>query len=290
MVKSVDQGFREFHSRLTPTGTESEAAKRHRASIKSCLEGNFGITNFFRTGSFGNGTSIRGYSDVDYFAVIPNENLTNNSGTTLRKVRTALDLRFPNTGVMVRTPAVVVPFGTDASETTEIVPAEDMGIGTTGYKIYDIPDFNEEWMKSSPTAHNRWITSVHQELGNKVKPLVRFLKAWKYFRNVPISSFYLELRVTKFASGESHIIYSYDVRSILKLLWDNQLAAIQDPMKVSGNVYPCLTDTKKRDALSKLWAALTRANKAREAETEEKIQDAFYWWNLLYEGHFPSYR
>ena len=290
MVKSVEQGFREFHSRLTPTGTESEAAMRHRASIKSCLEGNFDMTHFFRTGSFGNGTSIRSYSDVDYFAVIPRENLTNNSGTTLRKVRNALDRRFRNTGVMVRTPAVVVPFGTDASETTEVVPADDMSIGTSGYKIYDIPDFNEGWMKSSPTAHNRWITSVHQELGNKVKPLVRFIKAWKYFRNVPISSFYLELRATKYASGEEYIEYSIDVRNIIKRLYDNQLAAIQDPMRVSGYVYPCSTDTKKRETLSKLETALIRANKAREAEREEKIEDAFYWWNLLYDGYFPSYR
>ena len=33
------------------------------------------MTNFFRSGSFGYGTSVSAYSDVDYFAVIPSVNL-----------------------------------------------------------------------------------------------------------------------------------------------------------------------------------------------------------------------
>ena len=107
MVKTVEEEFRVFHGRLTPTGGEAEAAKRHRASIEACLKENFEITRFFRTGSLGNGTSIRWYSDVDYFASIPRENLKQKSSATLREVRDALDARFPNTGVAVRTPAVL---------------------------------------------------------------------------------------------------------------------------------------------------------------------------------------
>jgi len=292
MAKTVSEGFREFHSRLTPTGTESEAASRHRASIKACLESNFGMTRFFRTGSFGNGTSIRGYSDVDYFAVIPRENLNDNSSTTLRRVRNALDAKFPYTGVTVRTPAVLVPFGTDASESTEVVPADFIEKSSKGYNIYDIPNAEEGWVRSSPSTHNTWITDINHKkaLMHKVKPLIRFLKAWKYFQNVPISSFHLELRVTKYASGEEYIVYSIDVRNVLGQLWDKQLAALQDPMEISGYIQPCSTEAKKRDALSKLQTALSRAKKAREAEKAEKIADAFYWWNLLFDGYFPAYR
>ena len=67
-----------------------------------------------------------------------------------------------------------------------------------------------------------------EKLGWKVKPLVRFIKAWKYFKQVPISSFYLELRVAKYADGESSIVYYIDVERILAWLWDIQLAALQD--------------------------------------------------------------
>ena len=120
MPRTVDEGFREFLKRLTPSGVESGKARLHRASIESCLKKNLGMTRFFRTGSFGNATSISGFSDVDYFASIPRKNLHKMSTNSLRKVRDVLALRFPNTGVRVNCPSVTVPFGQAVSETTEV--------------------------------------------------------------------------------------------------------------------------------------------------------------------------
>lgn len=288
LTKTVEEGFKIFHGWLTPTGGESEAAKRHRISIKDCLENNFGMTRFFRSGSFGNGTSISGYSDVDYFAEIPRENLKQDSNYTLIKIRDVLDIRFPNTGVTIRTPAIVIPFGSSRSEKTEVVPADYIK-KENDYEIYDIADGNKEWMKACPDAHNVYVARVNERLGNKVKPLVRFLKAWKYYKKVDISSFYLELRVAKYAEDQDYIEYSVDLKNILKLLSDKQLAAIQDPMGISGYIQPCSTDVKKNDALSKLETALARAQKARNAELSGDIGDAFYWWNLLFDEQFPTY-
>ena len=288
MATTVDEGFRVFLGSLTPTGTESDAAKRHRTSISECLKSNFGMTRFFRTGSFGNGTSIRGYSDVDYFAGVPREQLTQLSTNTLQKVRYALDARFPNTGVVVRTPAVVVPFGTDASETTEVVPAEYLR-DEQSYAIYNMPDVGGGWMRASPDAQLAYVAYWDEKLAGKVRPLVRFLKAWKYFRDVPISSFYLEMRTAKYASTESSIVYSIVVRNLLKQLWDCQLAAAQDPTVVGGYIHACDSEARLKDASSKLESALIRADKARDAEANEHIDDAFYWWRLLYNDEFPAY-
>lgn len=289
MTKTIDEGFRTFLGRLTPSDSYSEAAKNHRASIEARLKQDFDLLRFFRTGSYGNGTSIQGYSDVDYFASIPRKKLNSNSDYTLRLVRDALDNRFPNTGVKVDTPAVLVPFGKDASESTEVVPADYIETNKDGHFIYEIADRAGGWMKTSPDAHNAYVAKINDKLGGKVKPLIRFLKAWKCYKNVPILSFYLELRVAKYAEGEKSIVYSIDVKNILKLLWDNQLAAMQDPAGISGYIYPCSTEAKKTDALSKLSTALVRAQKAREAESSEKIKDAFDWWDLLYDNKFPSY-
>lgn len=289
MPRTVDEGFRVFHARLTPSSSESDAAKSHRASIESRLKNDFGLLRFFRTGSFGNGTSISGYSDVDYFASLPNDQLTRSSDYTLTKIRNALDLRFPNTGVRVNCPAIKVPFGTVESEITEVVPVGYVGNTEDGHHVYDIPNCSDGWMRSSPDAHNAYVRQQDERLGRKVKPLVRFIKAWKYFRQVPISSFYLELRVAKFAEGESSILYSIDVKRALRRLYENNLAAIQDPMGVSGYIYPCTSDVKLEDARSKLSTAVGRAEKAYEAEQGGKIDDAFYWWRLLYDDWFPTY-
>jgi hypothetical protein len=288
MPRTINEGFTDFLSKLTPTSVESEAAKNHRASIKACLESNFGLQHFFRSGSFGNGTSIAGHSDVDYFACIPSCYLSQNSETFLTQVRNALDRGFPRTGVRVSCPAVKVPFGTEAKESTEIVPAWHIETSKNGYRTYGIPDCSGGWMRSSPDAHNDYVRYIDNKLNAKLKPLVRFIKAWKYYRQVPISSFYLELRVAKYAEQESSIVYDIDIKQIFTLLSNNELAKMQDPMGISGYIYPCSTQAKLEEAKSKLATALYRAEKAVAAR-DDNVQDAFDWWNLLYNYNFPNY-
>ncbi len=288
MPRTIDEGFRDFLAKLTPLSGETAAATRHRRSIEQCIRTHFGLNRFWRTGSFGNGTSISGYSDVDYMASIPTKKLKQNSTTSLTELRNALAARFPNTGVRSACPAVVVPFGTYRKETTEVTPA-DWVAKSGDYPVYEIPDCDAGWMKSSPDAHNSYVREIDKSLSNKVRPLVRFIKAWKYFRDVPISSFYLELRVAKYASGESLILYATDVEFLFRELKRVGLAKIQDPMGVSGYVSPCRTSAQLNDAKSKLATAATRAKKAKEAEENGNIRDAFYWWNLLFDGKCPSY-
>lgn len=288
MPRTIAEGFRDFLTKLTPSGTESDSAKSHRASVEARLKRDFGLLRLFRIGSFGNGTSISGYSDVDYLASLGRTTLTSDSTYSLGKIRDALTDRFPNTGVRVSCPAIVIPFGTRKSETTEIVPGDYIE-KKNEFAIYDIPDCARGWMRASPEAHLAYVAAVNDKLNGKVKPLVRFIKAWKCFQSVPISSFYLELRVAKYSAGESSIIYDIDILQILKLLWDGQLASMQDPMGVSGYIDACKTESFRKDALSKLSTAYTRAIKAREAAANDNISVAFDWWRLIYGEQFSSY-
>jgi len=290
MAKTIAEGFNTFHSWLTPTVTESEKAKKHRASIKACIEANFGLNRFFRTGSFGNGTSISSYSDVDYFASIPRDKLKQNSSLTLQELKKVLDSRFPSTGIRIDAPAVVAPFGDELAETTEIVPADFLYLSERHKKnVYDIPDGLGGWMRSSPDSHNYYVDYYNTKLNKKLKPLIRFIKAWKYYRDVPISSFYLEIFVTRYASNEESIVYSIDTKSIFKRLQDSLLADISDPMGISGNIRACVNDEKKTDVLTKLKRAVDRSSNAVSAENASRISDAFDWWNKVYNDCFPSY-
>ena len=289
MARTVTQGFLKFLENLTPTPGESKAAAEHRASIRQCLENNFSVKRFFETGSFGNDTSISGYSDVDYFVSIPRRRLKANSENTLAAVRDALDTRFPRTGVGVRCPAVRIPFGT-AKETTEVVPADFMYKSRRGYRIYEIPDCNGKWMPSSPEAHNSYVTRIDTAKDYQVKPLVRFMKAWKYYQGVPISSFYLEIRVSRWASTlTGPIVYDRDVYALFSLLMEKELRRISDPMRISNSIAACSTEAKLETALSKLETAHSRARKAYDARLKGNTEEAFEWWDLLYNGGFPSY-
>lgn len=289
MPKTVEEGFRIFHGRLTPTGGETEAAKRHRASVKSCLESNFGITSFHRIGSFGAGTSVRNYSDVDFLACVPTEFLSSDSKRSLWDVWNALDTRFPNTGVGIKSPAIYVPFGEGASESIDVVPADWRYTTQSGFRVYDIADGDGGWLKTSPDAHKAYVDYVNERLGGKVKPLIRFVKAWRYYREVPIYPFYLEMAVARYAADEREIVYSYDVKAVLGKLLRNGLSAMQDPMGATGYIRPCSSENRKDDALSRLNTAYGRAEKARACEDAGSAEDAFGWWDLLFNYSFPAY-
>lgn len=288
MPRTIEQGFNDFLTKIKATPAENAATVSHRASISACLESNFGLKRFTRIGSFGNGTNISGYSDVDYLACLPTSSLRRSSTYSLSLVRDALMTRFPNTGVRVSTPAIVCPFGQYKSQDTEIVIA-DFVREENGHKLYEIADGGDGWMRICPDAHNAYVAAVDRRHGGKVKPLIRFIKAWNFYRDVPIRSFYLEMRVAKYADGESAIIYDIDVARILSMLHGNGLAAMKDPTGFVGYIFPCKTEVFKVDALSKLNTAATRAEKARIAGAKGHIKDAFDWWCLLYNGKFASY-
>ena len=142
-------------------------------------------------------------------------------------------------------------------------------------------------MKASPQAHNAYVKRENDRLGGKLKPLIQLVKAWKFYNNVPITSFYLELRVTKYAEKETVIVYDIDLKNIIKHLVDINLASIIDPMGISGYVSACSTEAKKIDSLSKLNTGLSRSVKAVE-HRENDLDKAFYWWNMFYNYNFPN--
>jgi len=285
--RSVAEGFDLFLTWLTPYETETASAASHRTSIEGCLKRNYTLKGFWRTGSFGNGTSVSGYSDVDYFACVATDDLKRDSSVSLRLLKERLQATFPKTPIRVSSPAVVVEFGTCDWERYEIVLADYVKDHNT-HKVYNIADGTAGWMKASPDAHKAFVRSMETKFTGKGRALVRFMKAWKYYCNVPVSSFYLELRVTEYAGGKSSIIYPIDVCRALSHLRSKALAAMQDPMGVSGLIPAFATDAKKQDALSKLEMAYSRAVKAIEADKNSKTEDAFYLWGLVFGGQFPS--
>ncbi|GEN29655.1 hypothetical protein HVA01_33010 [Halovibrio variabilis] len=288
-TRSVNKGFRDFHRVLIPRSYESGKASSHKSSITRRLELKFYLTQLFYSGSANNGTSISGHSDVDFFASIPTKKLKNHSSSSLREVKESLQVRYPSTSVYVDSPAVVLDFGSGSWDTAEVIPADYLRKTTENKNVYHIPDGSGGWLESSPNTHNAYVTAQNNRLGKNLKPLIRFVKAWKYYNNVPISSFYLELRIAKLMEAESTIVYDIDVNSILKKLFDCDLAPIRDPKGISGLISSCSSYANKETALSKLQSAKIRAQKAREAESSGNIREAFAWWDKVFSGKFPSY-
>ena len=145
-------------------------------------------------------------------------------------------------------------------------------------------------MRTCPEAHNAYVREADKRLKGKLKHLIRFVKAWKYLCDVPIYSFYLELRITKYAESEKYIDYPRDIARFLALLCRGKLAQLQDPLGISGYIPASATNIKLRDALSKTSTALKRSIRANEFEDKGRTKMAFSMWRLLYDPKkFPSY-
>lgn len=293
MPRTINEGFRDFLTSLTPSDVETIAAKSHRNSIKECLSTNFTLTHFFRSGSFGNGTSIRGYSDTDYFAVIDPHDLDNDSTSSLITIRDILAKRFSTTTVQRNCPAISLDFDNGA-ERTEITPAffirTEKPNRTTSIDVYGMPNCNNsKWMESIPDAHTEYVRKIDYQYDNKVKPLIRFIKAWKFYNDVPIRSFYLEMRIAKFALDQEYIEYEIDILCALRYLRNSALAPMHDPLEISHMIGANSTENNRLISISKLNTAISYAEKSIEAKKNGDIKEAFEQWNYLFYGNFPSY-
>ena len=288
MATSANEGFRTFIGWLAPTQADRAKASSHRSTIEAKLDNVYGIYRMFQSGSFSHATGIKGYSDVDYFVSLKSSQPLLSS-SILNSIRNALQERFPYTTIRVSRPAVVLEFG-NGYETCEIIPAYANSSITDNIMRFEIPGVATEWLQSTPEAHIKYVNECNTIPGNGyAKAFVRLIKAWKYYRSVPISSFYLEMRAASYIARQEKVIYAYDLYYFLKELKNNGLADMNDPTGSTGRILACSSESNRTDALSKLETAVTRAGNALDSHRNNKEADAFYYWGQLFNGHFPAY-
>jgi hypothetical protein len=289
MARSVNEGFETFLGRLVPTQAQRDAGASHRATVKSALGSRLSVLNFFETGSFSNGTGVRNYSDIDVLVSLGHAQ-PNSSYTALEWIKDALSARFPTTSVVIRRPAVAVRFG-GGYETWEVIPGFLTSRGTKSQYVYDIPgpSAGAAWIDAAPREHLAYVDEANKKPHKgDAKKLARLIKAWKYYCNVPISSFYLEMRCAQHINTQTSYINIWDVCMLLEKLNGHQLAAMNDPSGAAGRIVACSSDSTRVDALSKLNTAAGRARKALDASRISDPDTAFYYLNLLFGGGFPA--
>jgi predicted nucleotidyltransferase len=288
MARTVGQAFDVFLKRLTPTAAQREAGASHRVSVKAALEARLEVSRFLETGSFSHGTGVRNHSDIDLLVSLK-EGKPTSSYSALERVKNALSSRFPSTPVRIRRPAVAVEFG-GGYETWEVIPGYITGRGGRAL-VYDVPSpkVGGAWIDSAPDEHLTYVNEANKKPDKgDAKALARLMKAWKYYRNVPVSSFYLEMQAARYVKGINAYIHVWDLCLLLERLHGNELAAMNDPSNASGRIRACSSDSTRADALSKLKRAASRARKALDAYKGDDEADAFYYLDLLFNGKFPS--
>jgi hypothetical protein len=281
---TINQHFVNLLSTLTPTTAEKTGYASHRTSIESKLGSSFSVTTTMETGSFRSGTGVRYHTDLDILAAIPSAYQKDNSYNMLLAIKQALQERYGESGIFIRTPSVKCNFS--GNKTIEITPGYYQYRTNDGYNVYKIPDFDGGWQIAAPSAHIAYVNEINNKLDKKVKHVIRLIKDIKYSYNIPISSFYLEMRTAKYCDGESFISYAEDVHNTLNKLVNDGLASMQDPTGIAGYIEPCSTDAKKTEALSNLTSARNRAKWAIEEEKAGNHAKALEWWSKVFNRSF----
>lgn len=291
MVQTVEDGFEHLLARLAPLAMEGRMAQRHRRSIGACLRARFDGARLIPTGSRGRGTALRQYSDADYFIVIPRGLITNDSAEMLKRVRTALRCRFPKSAISVSKPAVIVPFGPKGRESLDVVPAVFAAKKADGPYVFDIPDGSGGWIRSSPGAHKAYVRAMDESHEHRVKQLIMLMKTWKVQCKVPVRSFYLEMRVARYASTVKRIDYARGIERVLEnMISPNGLVALRDPTDARAVIMPCMTRQQEQQALKKANRALVRAAAARKSAASGNMRKAVERWDQFFNHTFSAYK
>jgi len=288
MARTVTQAFDEFLTRLTPLESEREARTKHRDGVEAALRSSMEVGRFLEIGSFHHGTGIRRHCDVDLLICIKSAK-PGSSDTALGWVKNALTASFPNTRVRTSRPAVTIEFA-NGNETWKVIPAFSAGRGEESVRVYEIPGPETGWMGTAPEAHAGYLNEINSigKISGGAKKLARLARAWRYYNEVPISSFYLEMRAAEYISGEETHIPVWDICGLLQKLDQIGLAAMKDPKTVAGQFDACLIPRDREEAVSKLRRGANRARKAIEAYHKEEMDEVFYYLDLLFGGNFPA--
>lgn len=208
---------------MTPDEAARTAAARHREEIEDWLTSDLGIIRMRETGSWHHGTALHRFSDVDYFVTMPGPRPINSS-TALETLRASLARGLSGALAVPDRPAVRLRFFDDGPD-VEITPAYFRDTDD-----YDIPDPDSTgWIRSNPAVHLAYVDQAQQKTNSRAKGLIRLVKTWKAWNQVPLSSFYLEMRTAQYALGNEPIIYDWDLRDFFKGLSSNGLREMNDP-------------------------------------------------------------
>ncbi len=247
-VKSYLEGRVDYYR---PTQDGLATARSRYNAIYNRLNDDH-VVSMFETGSMTHGTGLWFHSDVDYFVRFYGTRPT--PDTALGNIKASMQKLYPSTSIRVSRPAVKLDFTNGVK--VELVPAYPTGVADE-YWIPD-PTDRSKWMKSAPDKHLQYVSAAQKTQPN-TKSAIRLLKIWKSMKQVPVSSFYLEMRMAKYMTAQtSPVGLESAVRAVVGQLSTSGFASLQDPTSYAGLLHACSTSTYRETAKLKVATAHSR--------------------------------
>ncbi len=288
MPRTVAQGFDELRSRLEITDLQASTVSTRQQNVRDAVKKELVVLDDFLTGSYMRNTMIAplANADIDVFFVLSSEYYkADGQQYLLEKMRDVLKKTYTTPQVSRNGQAVTIFF---KDFEVDVVPAFNLQGG--GYLIAD--SVLKRWISTDPKKHIDLWSQANKAHDYTLIPFFKMLKAWNKKNGSALRSFHLECLGLKVLEGYAITYYP----SALSYFFGNAPAwikrALPDPAGVGYNldVGKYLdTNDKINDVISRLETAYTRATKAEEYAAKEKIEDAYYYWRLIFDDYFPAY-
>lgn len=292
-MPTINQAFTKLGSNLEITAIQSSTVSTRQANVRNAIESSFSIEESFLSGSYSRACMISplSKSDIDIFFVLGEDHhlyfTENKPAKLLNDIRAVLLKTYPKTPSISRNGQAVTISFTDFK--VDVVPCFYRSGG--GYLIPNTY-WGPNWIATDPKSHNSIYTQANRNHSGNFKPFVKMLKGWNRSNGNFFESFHLEELARKVFLYNG--IQNYPVA--LRYFWNHGEELldkkIQDP---AGSQYnediAAYLDTRKKweEGQSRFRTAYTRANKAIEYASKNRIVEAYGEWKKIFGDYFPSY-
>jgi len=289
-MSTVAERFNKFLSNIQLTSAQIQDAQTKYNGVCKKLHDHYydfsydGSTKLL-VGSYGKNTAIAPPTDIDILFIMPYEEFDrydsysgNGQSQLLQDIKNILLEKYPDTSMRGDGQVVMVNF---VSYNVEVIPGFLLKNGN-----YYIPDTHSGggWKETSPKSEMENLTSSNKRSNGNTIKLIKMIKAWKYYCNVPIKSLVIELRAVNFLKkwkyyDKSSTYYDWMIRDFLRELLEYVNGSCRIPGIDEKIYYGDEWESKARSALN-------RAEKACEFELKKDYISATQEWKKIFGDRF----
>lgn len=286
----VHRALYKLLARIQIAPADRSLASQYQTMVREMLRKSLGgVKHDFLSGSYARHTAIRPLHDVDMIVVLDGEKRarlrSENPRKTLYALYSALNEAFDRhpTGAEILNRAVCIRF-LGGQMKIDVVPAFE----NSNKDLLEIPDHHEmAWVHTDP----KWIITesrrLNRESGNLLKPIVKFIKKWRFIWNIKLKSFHVELMCNAIDLSQiSEIDQALYV--VFTDLSENVLLPCRDPARPSVDLSSYLTDWARRNASYRFRTAAKYAKDALASVRQGNLIEAHGFWRQIFEGNYPE--
>lgn len=212
----IGEDFSTFCANLTiPSEKRESISYRYKRITKQlnidCWLSDSDTYHSCYVGSYGRGTAIKGFSDLDMVFQLPknyydtyNSYFINGQSSLLQYIRGCIQKTYPSTYIGADGQVVIVEFSDNIK--FEIVPGFLNNDGSYAY-----PDSNDggKWRITKPTDEINAINYMDKKTNGNLKWLCRMMRSWKNQWSVPMGGLLIDTLAYRFIQDWEYKDKSY---------------------------------------------------------------------------------